>query len=240
MGNSLAPERSFPRVAVGASALRSALGISSLPHRGSSSCLRHLRPFASETHARFALLSVRPFAPVTLGYYGLCWLLAPLARGPFRPEARSPQVRTRPFPARPPDVRRLGLDHRSFAVVCPLAPLGAASNRVLVHRPAVSLPASSPRSVALPQLRFTSIRMVSSRRELHPQGRAHAGRTKARGPPPCGDGPRRDTRAASQKSMPPMPPPWPWPPPAAGFSSFGSSAISASVVSMRPATDAEF
>src|SRR5690606_36194412 len=58
-----------------------------------------------------------------------------LRRGPFRPEARSPQVRTRPFSARPPDLRRLSLDHRSFAVSCPLAPLGVASYRVLVHRP---------------------------------------------------------------------------------------------------------
>jgi hypothetical protein len=35
-------------------------------------------------------------------------------------------------------------------------------------------------------------------------------------------------------------PPCEWPPPAAGFSSFGFSAISASVVSMRLATDAAF
>ena len=33
---------------------------------------RHLRPFASETHDRFALLFVRPFASVARGYYGLC------------------------------------------------------------------------------------------------------------------------------------------------------------------------
>jgi len=32
---------------------------------------RHLRPFASETHVRFALLSVRPFVVVPRGYYGL-------------------------------------------------------------------------------------------------------------------------------------------------------------------------
>src|SRR5690606_14531913 len=89
-----------------------------------------------------------------------------------------PQVRTLSFTARPPDLRRLSLDHRSFAVPCPLAPLGAASDPVLVHRPTASLPASSPRSVTLPQLRFASIGMVSFRRDFHPQDSAHAGRTR--------------------------------------------------------------
>ena len=66
---------------------------------------------------------------------------------------------------------------------CSLAPPGIASYRVLVHRPAASLHASSPRSVTLPQLRFASFGMVSFRRDSHPQGRAHAGREIARAPP---------------------------------------------------------
>ena len=37
---------------------------------------------------------------------------------PFRRQARSPQVRTLSFTARPPDLRRLGLGHRGFAVLC--------------------------------------------------------------------------------------------------------------------------
>jgi hypothetical protein len=69
----------------------------------------------------------------------------------------------------------LRLDHESFAVYCLL---GSAFYPVLVHRLAVSLHASSPRSVALTQLRFTSFAVVSSRRDLHPQECAHAGRTK--------------------------------------------------------------
>src|SRR5690606_29282498 len=73
---------------------------------------------------------------------------------------------------------RLSFDHRSFAVLGLLALLGFASHPVLVHRPTLSFPASSPQSVALLQLRFTSIRMVSSRRDLHPLDSAHAGRTQ--------------------------------------------------------------
>lgn len=40
------------------------------------------------------------------------------------------------------------------------------------------LHASSPRSVALTQLRFTSLAVINSRRDLHPQECAHAGRTR--------------------------------------------------------------
>src|SRR5689334_5525284 len=80
--------------------------------------------------------------------------LRPFRRRPFGHEARSPQVRTLSFTARAPDLRHLGLGHCGFAVSCPLAPPDSASDPVLVHRPAVSLPASFPRSVTLPQLRF--------------------------------------------------------------------------------------
>ena len=40
-----------------------------------------------------------------------------------------------------------------------------------------TLHASSPRSVALTQLRFTCLAVASSAEDLHLQGRAHAGRT---------------------------------------------------------------
>jgi hypothetical protein len=40
------------------------------------------------------------------------------------------------------------------------------------------LHASSPRSVTLTQLRFTSFVVINLRRDLHPQECAHAGRTK--------------------------------------------------------------
>ena len=86
------------------------------------------------------------------------------------------------FPAQPPDLRRLILDHKSFAVSCPLALIGAAFYPVLVHRLAVSLHASSPRSVTFPQLRFTSFAVVSLREGLHLRECAHAGRTKKRHP----------------------------------------------------------
>jgi hypothetical protein len=79
-------------------------------------------------------------------------------------------------------LRRLSLDHKSFAVACPLALLGTASHPVLVHRLTVSLHASFPRSVTLAQSRFTSLAVVSSREDLHLQDRAHAGRTKKTAP----------------------------------------------------------
>ncbi|KVK94875.1 hypothetical protein WJ47_00615 [Burkholderia ubonensis] len=41
-----------------------------------------------------------------------------------------------------------------------------------------TLHASSPHSVALMQLRFTSFAVTSSWRDLHPQECAHAGRTE--------------------------------------------------------------
>ena len=72
----------------------------------------------------------------------------------------------------------LRLDHESFVVSCPLALLRSALYPVLVHRLAASLHASSPRSVAPTQLRFASVAVISSRRDLHPQECAHAGRTR--------------------------------------------------------------
>ena len=45
-----------------------------------------------------------------------------------------------------------------------------------------TLPASSPRSVALAQLRFALLTVTSSQRDLHPQVCAHAGRTQEKAP----------------------------------------------------------
>ena len=70
------------------------------------------------------------------------------------------------------------LDHKSFAVPCPLALLSSAFYPVLVHRLAVSLHASFPHSVTLMQLRFASFAVINLRRDLHPQECAHAGRTR--------------------------------------------------------------
>ena len=72
----------------------------------------------------------------------------------------------------------LPLDHESFAVPGPLALLSTAFYPVLVHRPAASLHASFPHSVALMQLRFTSLVVINSRWDFHPQECAHAGRTR--------------------------------------------------------------
>src|ERR1700756_4775975 len=74
----------------------------------------------------------------------------------------------------------LPLDHESFAVSGPLALVGNAFYPVLVHRPAASLHASSPHSVTLMQLRFTSLVVINSRWDFHPQEGAHAGRTRKR------------------------------------------------------------
>jgi len=46
----------------------------------------------------------------------------------------------------------------------------------------LTIHASSPRLVTRPQLRFTSLAVVSSRRDFHPQECAPAGRTTQKGP----------------------------------------------------------
>jgi hypothetical protein len=77
--------------------------------------------------------------------------------------------------------------HKSFAVLGPLALPDNAFYPVLVHLLAASLCASSPHSVTLMQLRFASFAVTCLRRDLHPQERAHAGRTQKRqtGKPVC-------------------------------------------------------
>jgi len=147
------------------------------PCRSSPRLPRRLMPCPSQWH--YVQLSF-PFSPSPFagGYYGFCWLLAPAChRRPFGHKARSPQVRTRSFTAQSPHLRRLALDHKSFAVHCLLALAGAAFYAVRVPRLAASLRASFPRSVTLAQLRFTSLAVVYSREDFHLQDRAHAGRT---------------------------------------------------------------
>lgn len=66
-------------------------------------------------------------------------------------------------------------EHESFAVVCLLALLHHASYPILVHRLTGSFHACSPRSVALTQLHFLSLAVVSSWEGFYLQERAHAG-----------------------------------------------------------------
>ena len=127
---------------------------------------------------RSTLLLVRPFTPSWRLVRPLLTSRSASLRRTFIHKARSPRVRTHSFTARPPDLRRLTLDHKSFAEPCPLALVGTALYPVLVHRPAASLHASFPRSVALPQLRFASLAVVSLREDFHLQECAHAGRTR--------------------------------------------------------------
>lgn len=120
-------------------------------------------------------------------------LLSDIMRNPAtRTRSRFRQLRCLSCPAWPPAWRPSlpappGVAPRAWllehppsenAVSGPHTPLGAASHRVLVHRFAVSLPASFPRSVTLPQLRFASLRMTSSWPDLHRQGCAPAGCTR--------------------------------------------------------------
>src|SRR5690606_1564039 len=71
---------------------------------------RLLEPCPPEIHGRFALPPVRPF-PARAGTTASAdsSLRQLPRRGPFRPEARSPQIRTSAVPAQPPDLRRLPL-----------------------------------------------------------------------------------------------------------------------------------
>ena len=94
----------------------------------------------------------------------------------------SPQVRTQSFSTQPLGLRRLTVDHKSFAVRCPLALVGDASYPVLVHRLMDAIHPSSPRLVTSSQLGFTSLAVASSREDLHLQDRAHAGRTTKKAP----------------------------------------------------------
>ena len=99
-------------------------------------------------------------------------------RHPFRHKARSPQVRTHSFSAQPPDLRRFALITRASQSHARSPCLAAPSIRFLFIGSQITIHASSPRSVTLTQLRFTSFAVINLRRDLHPQECAHAGRTK--------------------------------------------------------------
>ena len=130
------PERSSSCAADRASPLRSPLGASPLPASGE---LQLPRTSGAVSLSRLTVVSLSsPFGPSPLEVAArpllrprLTSRSASCARRPFRREARSPQVRTLSFAARSPDLRRLSLDHRGFAVICPLAPLDVASYPVL-------------------------------------------------------------------------------------------------------------
>ena len=79
--------------------------------------------------------------------------------------------------AQPPDLHRLGLGRGSFAVVCPLAPLGGASYPVRVPRLADSLPAAFSRPLPVAAWRFAWVVTTNSPGDSHPQVTIHAGHT---------------------------------------------------------------
>lgn len=68
---------------------------------------------------------------------------------------------------------------KSFVVSCPLAVIASAFYPVLVHQPAASLHASSPRSVTVMQSHYASLRLlwINLLWNFHPQECAYAGRT---------------------------------------------------------------
>ncbi len=86
---------------------------------------------------RLALPSVRPFAATKAATTASAdsSLRSLTDRCPFRHKARSPRVRTHPFPTRPPDLRRFPFGHESFTVSCPFALVGSALYPISVRRP---------------------------------------------------------------------------------------------------------
>lgn len=98
-------------------------------------------------------------------------------RCPFRHQARVPQVRTHSFIAQPPHLRRFALVTKASRFLARSPCSTAPSMRFLFIGSRFTLHASSPHSVALMQLRFTSFAVTSLWRDLHPQECAHAGRT---------------------------------------------------------------
>ncbi len=91
--------------------------------------------------ASFVAESIRHCFTKPLGFPApppLLWsLLRPRSgsrRRPFRHKARRSQVRPHSFITQPPHLRHLILDHKNFAVSCPLVLIGNAFYAVLVHR----------------------------------------------------------------------------------------------------------
>ena len=130
---------------------------------------------SSNTCSRLALRPVQAATTASADFP-----LAAHRRRPFRHEAGSPRVRTHSFTARPPDLRRFALVMRASRLLARSPCSAAPSIRFLFIGPRFTLHASSPRSVALAQLRFASLAMTSLWRDLHPQECARAGRTRKR------------------------------------------------------------
>ena len=127
---------------------------------------------------RLTLLLVRPFAPYWQLLRPLLTSRSVSPRRPFRHKARSPRVRTHSFTTQPPDLHHLALATRASRLLARSPCSAAPSIRFLSIGSRFTLHASSPRSVTLPQLRFTSFTVASLREDLHLQECAHAGRTR--------------------------------------------------------------
>jgi hypothetical protein len=87
---------------------------------------------------------------------------------PFGHEAGYPQVRTQSFIAQPPDLHRFALITRASRSLARSPYLAVPSIRFLFIGSQFTLHASFPHSVALMQLRFTSLVVINLRRDLHP------------------------------------------------------------------------
>ena len=106
----------------------------------------------------------------------------PAPFGLVRHEARALQVRTHSLIALPPDLRHLALITKALRLFAHSPCLTAPSIWRLFIGSQFMFHASFPHSVALMQLRFTSLAVISSREDLHLQECAHAGRTKKKDP----------------------------------------------------------
>ncbi len=170
----------------------------------------HLRPGASETHGFVALLSVRPFAAreATTTTSADFSLRLYAARRPFRRKARSPQVRTRPFTARPPDLRRLSLGHRSFAVIARSPRSASPRIRFLYIGPRFRSPLPSHGRSPFRSCGSLRSRWPAFERTFTSKVSAHAGRTERRaaaGDPPSGRLPRQLRLRGAAGSSPDRP-----------------------------------
>jgi len=117
--------------------------------------------------SRLTLLLVQPFVPCWRLLWPLLTSRSVLPRRPFRHKARSPRVRTHSFTAQPPDIRHFALATRALRLLA-RSPCSAAPRiRFLFIGSRFTLHASSPRSVTLTQLRFTSFAVASLREDFH-------------------------------------------------------------------------
>jgi hypothetical protein len=112
---------------------------------------------------RSTLLLVWPFVPNRRLLRPLLTSRSVLPRRPFNHKARSPRVRTHSFTARPPDLRRLILDHKSFAELRPLALIAPPCIRFLFIGP--QLRSTLPPHGRSPFRSCASLRSLWSARE---------------------------------------------------------------------------